>query len=393
MKDLYKDLEKNNFDLGPEDMPRSLRKALGGFFEELSDKVDNLTKTILKRDSSVSKVEVNNIKDFPKPEIVIPDEVKVKELPKDFNKVEVTKLPEDTSVKVSNLEDIKIPEVPKSIEVSNNDEIIKNLNKVSEAIEDLKEVIKNKKDIIIPPSQTIEFPKVQKVEVENQVKVPTSVKVENLNEIRIPEQPKTVTANVTFPKVQDVKVTNPPIVQKIEFPKTQKVEGMVGLKEGTIPTGEGDEVHFKKANPRKYSIVRLTDGQKFIDALGGGGMMAASGGGKSNYDSIINQGEIAWDYSSISSATTTVFRAVRSDETAYVVSLEVSTNTAQRVTIQVGSKVVYAASFGASGGAITRGWHEKVRGSGIAGDDITVTTSSNGQCDVFMTYVVIRSAS
>ena len=121
--------------------------------------------------------------------------------------------------------------------------------------------------------------------------------------------------------------------------------------------------------------------------------MAASGGGKNNYDSIINQGSIAWDYSNITTTTTTTFRAASADETLYVVSLEASTNTAQRVTIQVGSKVIYAASFGASGGAITRGWHEKVRGSGIAGDDITITTSSNGQCDVFMTYVVISTRS
>lgn len=102
--------------------------------------------------------------------------------------------------------------------------------------------------------------------------------IEAISNINLPEYPSNI--QITNQKdIQKVEVVNqeypefptfPEIkIEKTEvnFPEIQKVVGEI--KAVNLPVGEDKEAS-KKANPTNYLIVRLSDGQKFIDGLGGG---------------------------------------------------------------------------------------------------------------------------
>jgi len=96
-------------------------------------------------------------------------------------------------------------------------------------------------------------------------------------------------SNIKFPKQTKIKgeveVINQKEIQKVEiinhqelpeikieekvisFPELQKIVGEV--KATNLPVGNDKEANSKTANPTNYLIVRLSDGQKFIDNLGG----------------------------------------------------------------------------------------------------------------------------
>lgn len=96
----------------------------------------------------------------------------------------------------------------------------------------------------------VDFPEKQKVEVTNHKEVQ---KVEVINTIAPVE-------------VQKVTVEN-----QVEFPETQKVEVTNPIKKfivENLPIGKGKKVNKVEANPSQFLIVRLSDGQKFIDNLG-----------------------------------------------------------------------------------------------------------------------------
>lgn len=117
-----------------------------------------------------------------------------------------------------------------------------------------------------------DFPDVQKVELTNY-----EPPVINVTE-----------KTVTFPKVQDVKLTNykQPIInvveKKIEFPNIQvvKVKNQFDGNITNLPLGKDKKASVKDANPTKYVVVRLTDGQQFIDSFGSSVSSSNTGGGE-----------------------------------------------------------------------------------------------------------------
>lgn len=116
-------------------------------------------------------------------------------------------------------------------------------------------------------------------------KVEISDNRKTINAINIPEIKKALTdaiATIKFPNSQKIKgeveITNLKEIQKVEvlnqvnipevtFPELQKIIGEV--KAVNLPTGTDVEANSKTANPSNYLIVRLSDGQKFIDGIGG----------------------------------------------------------------------------------------------------------------------------
>lgn len=115
-------------------------------------------------------------------------------------------------------------------------------------------------------------------------KVEISDNRKTINAINIPEIKKALTdaiATIKFPNSQKIKgeveITNLKEIQKVEvlnqvnipevtFPELQKIIGEV--KAVNLPTGTDVEANSKTANPSNYLIVRLSDGQKFIDGIG-----------------------------------------------------------------------------------------------------------------------------
>ena len=114
-------------------------------------------------------------------------------------------------------------------------------------------------------------------------KVEISDNRKTINAINIPEIKKALTdaiATIKFPSSQKIKgeveITNLKEVQKVEvlnqvnipevtFPELQKIIGEV--KAVNLPTGTDVEANSKTANPSNYLIVRLSDGQKFIECV------------------------------------------------------------------------------------------------------------------------------
>lgn len=141
----------------------------------------------------------------------------------------------------------------------------------------LEEKIKARKAII--PFLYDMFRDLNKVEISDNRKT--------INSINIPEIKKALTdavASIKFPITQKIKgeveITNQKEIQKvevlnqveikeniIEFPELQKVIGEV--KAINLPIGSEIEANTRTANPTNYLIVRLSDGQKFIDGIGG----------------------------------------------------------------------------------------------------------------------------
>lgn len=141
----------------------------------------------------------------------------------------------------------------------------------------LEEKIKARKAIV--PYLYEMFKGLDKVEISDNRKT--------INAINIPEIKKALTdavSSIKFPLTQKIKgeveITNQKEVQKvevlnqieikeniIEFPELQKVIGEV--KAINLPIGTDIDANTKTANPANYLIVRLSDGQKFIDGIGG----------------------------------------------------------------------------------------------------------------------------
>jgi len=99
--------------------------------------------------------------------------------------------------------------------------------------------------------------------------------IEAVLNIKLPEYPTNIEVS-NQKEVQKVEVINQEVIQfpeikiektEVNFPEIQKVVGEI--KAINLPVGEDKETS-KKANPTNYLIVRLSDGQKFIDNFGGG---------------------------------------------------------------------------------------------------------------------------
>jgi hypothetical protein len=123
----------------------------------------------------------------------------------------------------------------KEIKISKEENRIINFN-VSEIKKAFNDAIKN---------IVLKYPEKQKVEIVNHKEVQ---KVEVLNQEKFPE----------------IKIEK----NEINFPELQKIIGEV--KAINLPIGTEKEASKENANPTNYLIVRLSDGQKFIDSFGGG---------------------------------------------------------------------------------------------------------------------------
>jgi hypothetical protein len=139
----------------------------------------------------------------------------------------------------------------------------------------LEEKIKARKAIV--PFLYDMFKGLDKVEISDNRKT--------INAINIPEIKKALTdaiSTIKFPSITkvsgQVEITNQKELQKVEvvnqvevpeisFPELQKIIGEV--KATNLPLGNQKEANSKTANPANYLIVRLSDGQKFIDGIGG----------------------------------------------------------------------------------------------------------------------------
>lgn len=123
-------------------------------------------------------------------------------------------------------------------------------------------------------------PEIQKVEVVNKdvqkteivnfpiqksqdLRFPKSFEISNLERIE-------KKLDELLQKTNEVQVVNPVRKVEIENPQTE-------IKITNLPLGEDQKPDKNKANPAKYSIVRLSDGRQFIDNLGGGLASVSSG--------------------------------------------------------------------------------------------------------------------
>jgi len=79
---------------------------------------------------------------------------------------------------------------------------------------------------------------------------------------------------------------------------------------------------------------------------------------------------------------------VDEDKKAYVIGMDITTSVAQRIELKVGSTTVFSGNFAANGGATLR-WVNRAKGTGVAGEDISITTTSDGEVDVTLTYVLV----
>jgi hypothetical protein len=125
------------------------------------------------------------------------------------------------------------------VEINNNSKTINSINipEIKKALTDAVSLIK--------------FPSIQKVKGE--------VEITNQKEIQKVE----VTNQQPYPKYPEIKIEE----KVITFPELQKIIGEV--KATNLPIGTEKEANTKNANPSNYLIVRLSDGQKFIDGIGG----------------------------------------------------------------------------------------------------------------------------
>lgn len=182
-------------------------------------------------------------------------------------------------VEISNIEDINIPEIPSDIKVEfkKKQEVFGKVD-TGLVIPDV-QVVRFEKEIKPPviniTENKIEFPKLQKVELKNKIKPP----IINITEKKI-SFPKL--QKVEFKTIPTVKIQNPQKMVKISNLSDIKLELPEQLNINNLPIAKGNKPSVKLADPGVYIPIRLTDGNKFIDNIGGTNTNSVVMGGSSS---------------------------------------------------------------------------------------------------------------